>query len=123
MANLKLIAATFLKEVAFGNIDKAFSKYVSENFIHHNQYFEGSRDALIQAMKEDHQANPNTGFEVKKIYADGDTVITHSLVTKKTMQIVVVHISKFQNNKIIEMWDLGQEVEKDSLNELGLFWV
>jgi len=111
----------FLQKVAFGHIDVAFHTYVAQDFIHHNQYFEGSRDALIQAMKEDHQANPNTDFEVKKIYADGDTVITHSLVTKKTMQIVVVHISKFQNNKIIEMWDLGQEVEKDSPNELGLF--
>ena len=121
MSNLKLLAAAFLKEVALGNIDVAFSKHVAENFINHNQYFEGSRDALIQAMKEDHQANPNTDFEVKKIYADGDTVITHSLATKKTMQIVVVHISKFQNNQIIEMWDLGQVVSKDSPNKLGLF--
>ncbi|MEC7784832.1 MAG: ester cyclase [Bacteroidota bacterium] len=121
MEEYKTIASTFLKEVAFGNIDLAFKKYVAEDFMHHNQYFEGSRDALMQAMKEDHKTNPNLDFEIKKVYADGNTVITHSLVSKQTMQIAVVHISRFENNRIVELWDLGQIIEKDSPNKNGLF--
>ncbi|MEC8683328.1 MAG: ester cyclase [Bacteroidota bacterium] len=121
MEEYKTIATTFLKEVAFGNIDLAFKKYVAEDFIHHNQYFEGTRDALMQAMKEDHQANPNTDFEVKYCYQDGDTVIVHSLVTKEPMQIAVVHIARFDQDKIVELWDLGQVISDETPNENGLF--
>lgn len=111
----------FLQKVAFGHIDAAFNTYVSKDFIHHNQYFEGSRDALIQAMKEDHQSNPNTDFEVKYCYQDGDTVIAHSLVTKERMQIAVIHIAKFDQDKIVELWDLGQVISDETPNKNGLF--
>lgn len=52
---------------------------------------------------------------------DGNTVITHSLVTKQNQNIAVVHIFRFAGDKVVELWDLGQLIEKDSPNENGLF--
>jgi len=114
-------AIAFLKMAGSGEVQAAYSKFVSFSFIHHNQYFKGDRNSLLQAMEEAHVSSPNKFIEIKKVYADGDTVITHSLVVKKDMDIAVVHIFRFEGEKIVELWDLGQILDKDSPNKNGAF--
>lgn len=119
--NSKEIALSFLQLAGSGKVKEAFASYVTANFIHHNQYFEGSREALLAAMEDAHASSPNKSVEVKYSYVDGETVITHSLVTKEEMNIAVVHIFRFEKDKIAELWDLGQVIIKDSPNKYGLF--
>lgn len=117
----KEIAISFLKLAGTGHVQEAYKKFIDTDFIHHNQYFKGSREALLTAMEEAHQTSPNKSIEIKYCYEDDATVITHSHVIKQDMDIAVVHIFKFKNNKIIEAWDLGQPILKDSPNKHGLF--
>ncbi|WP_017729680.1 nuclear transport factor 2 family protein [Nafulsella turpanensis] len=117
----KEIATSFLQLAGGGKVQEAFANFIAQDFLHHNQYFKGSRQALAEAMEEDHQTSPNKSIDIKYTYADGDTVITHSLVTKEEMEIAVVHIFRFRADKIVELWDLGQPIVKDSPNENGLF--
>ena len=114
-------AKAFLQLAGMGRVEEAFENFVANDFIHHNQYFEGSGASLKEAMMEAHLASPNESIEVKYEYMDGDTVITHSLVVKKDMSIAVVHIFKFEGDKISELWDLGQIIDKNSPNQYGLF--
>ena len=104
-----------------GNVEEGFEKYVSKDFIHHNQYFKGDRESLKAAMQEAHQNSPNKLIEIKHSYIDGDTVITNSLVVKEDMDIAVIHIFRILNEEIVELWDIGQPISKDSPNENGLF--
>lgn len=117
----KEIAIAFLELAGLGQVSKAFEDYVSPSFIHHNQYFEGSRLALLNAMTEAHATSPNKLIEIKQCLMEGENVVTHSLVRKKDMDIAVVHIFRFENNKIAELWDLGQIMDKNSPNKHGLF--
>lgn len=117
----KTIAQSFLQLAGLGEVKKAFEKHVAPDFTHHNQYFKGNRSALLDAMEEAHKTSPNKAIEIKQCFLDGDNVVTHSLVTKMDMDIAVVHIFKFENNKIVELWDLGQIIDKNSPNENGLF--
>ncbi len=120
----KEIALSFLKMASSGDVRTAYDKYISSKFIHHNQHFKGDRDSLMLAMEEAHKTNPNKSIEVKYVYEDGATVITHSLVTRVNddlPSVAVVHIFKFENDRVIELWDLGQLVLKSSPNENGLF--
>lgn len=122
--NQKEIAMNFLKLAACGEVREAYEKYIAQDFIHHNQYFKGDRDSLMKAMEEASVKSPNKSIEIKKCYQDGDTVITHSLVQvqdKSRPSVAVVHISKIKDNKIVELWDLGQEIMKDSPNENSPF--
>ncbi|WP_207531931.1 nuclear transport factor 2 family protein [Desertivirga arenae] len=119
--DIKETAISFLKLAGTGKVKEAFDLYVASSFIHHNQYFEGTREALQKAMEEAHRNSPNRSIDIKHSYVDHNTVITHSLVVKHEMDIVVVHIFRFENNKIEELWDLGQAIEKNSPNENGLF--
>ncbi len=76
---------------------------------------------MQNTMQEAHETSPNKSIEIKQCIEEGDTVVTHSLVVKEDMEIAVVHIFRFENDQIAELWDLGQVIEKDTPNENGLF--
>lgn len=115
------IAVDFLKICALKSPKLAFEKYVDVNFKHHNQYFPGDRDSLMNAMIEADTNHPNRSFSIKHIFENDDKVAVHSHVVKDTMEIAVVHIMRFKNGKISEMWDVGQIMEKNSPNKNGMF--
>ncbi len=117
----KEIAASFLQMAGMGEVKEAYDRFVASEFIHHNQYFKGDRESLLVAMQEAHDTRPNQSITIIKTYEDGDTVITHSHVVKEDLEIAVVHTFRFVHNKIAELWDLGQVIDKDSPNENGLF--
>ena len=115
---------SFLEMAARGEVKTAYDRFIAPRFLHHNQYFKGDRASLMNAMEEGHKASPNKSLKVKQIFEDGDTVITHSLVTRKNageLPIAVVHFFRFKNKKIVELWDLGQELHKNSPNKNGAF--
>ena len=122
--NRKDAAVSFLKTAGMGNTDEAYAKYIAPGFLHHNQYFKGDRESLKQAMAQAHQASPNKLIDVKRVFEDGDFVITHSLVVRSNSSepdIAVVHIFRFEGDKVAELWDLAQLLSKDSPNENGAF--
>ncbi len=115
------IATSFLKMAGMGEVKEAFDQLVASEFIHHNQYFKGDRESLKTAMQDAHNTSPNQSITIKNTYVDGNTVITYSHVVKDDMEIAVVHIFRIEDEKIAELWDLGQIIDKDSPNENGLF--
>lgn len=119
----KNAAVSFLEMASSGKVDEAYSKFVGNGFKHHNPYFEGSAAALKAGMKENALQNPNKVFEVKRVIAEGEFVVTHSLVKQKSNDLgaAVVHIFRFENGKIVELWDLGQPVAEKSPNQYGMF--
>jgi predicted SnoaL-like aldol condensation-catalyzing enzyme len=54
---------------------------------------------------------------------DGNLVAYHSFIqqTLSDTGFAVVHILKFSDNKIIEMWDMHQPIPEIMLNENGMF--
>ena len=120
--SLKEISKDFLTLCAFGNPREAFKLYVSKNFQHHNAYFKGDADSLMTAMEESGKGNSNKIFEVKQIIQDNDLIALHSYIkTDTNTEIAVVHILKFSDKKIIEMWDIIQPFPEKMTNENGMF--
>lgn len=117
----KEIAVDFLRLASSGNPREAFKRYVAPHFIHHNVYFKGDRESLMVAMEESHQASPNKVFEIQRALEDGNLVAVHSRVVQEFWEGAVMHIFRFENNEIVELWDFGQELPKDSINQNGMF--
>ena len=116
-------AISFLKLAASGKVREAYEKLVHPQFIHHNAYFKGDRESLLTAMEEASVNTPNKSIEVIRALEDGDMVATHSRVKRadpNAPDIAVVHIFRFEDNKIIEEWEAGMEVPEDSPNENGV---
>lgn len=119
--NRKQMAMDFLKLAGTGKVQEAYDRFIATDFIHHNQYFKGDRQSLLTAMEEAHQSSPNKIVAPKFAIEEGDKVMTYSHVAKDEMDIVVCHIFRFKGDKVVELWDVGQVIDKNSPNENGAF--
>ncbi len=117
------IATEFLRMCARGEVREAYDRYVAPNFVHHNAWFPGDRDSLLRAMEESAAVEPNKSFEPKQVIDGGDrvAVLSHLVRADAATEYAVVHIARFEGGKIVELWDLGQEIPKDSPNARGMF--
>jgi predicted SnoaL-like aldol condensation-catalyzing enzyme len=121
-ANNKDVAISFLTDAATGKLDEAYA-LVSPAFRHHNAYFPGDAESLKAGMADAHKQFPHTKIDVHRTIAEGDLVAVHSRVQHAPDRpaIAVVHMFRFEDGKIVELWDVGMEVPKDSPNENGAF--
>jgi predicted SnoaL-like aldol condensation-catalyzing enzyme len=121
--NLKEAAMDFLRLASSGNVRKAYELYVAQDFKHHNPYFKGDRESLMKGMEDSSKSNPNKEFKMLRALQDGDLVAVHSRVlqTSSNSPISVVHIFRFAENRIVELWDNIMPEPKEMINENGLF--
>lgn len=119
----KETAVAFLQKVATRDVREAYHHYIGPDFSHHNPFFRGDANSLMVAMEENAAKNPNKTLEVKHVIQDGAVVAVHSHVKQNLddLGVAVVHIFRFHNEKIVELWDLGQPIPEDSPNENGMF--
>ena len=118
----KEIALQFLQRAAFGSVEEAFNM-VTADFRHHNPYFEAGSLALKTAMAENAIKHPDKRLEVLRSLEDGDLVAIHSRIRmqRELPGHSVVHILRFEGDKIAEFWDIGQEIPPDTPNADGMF--
>lgn len=119
----KDMAVLFLQMVSSGKVREAYSKFVGPGFRHHNPFFEGSAESLMTGMEENARQNPNKVLAVKRAIGEGAFVAIHSHVRQNPEDRggSVVHIFRFENGRIVELWDVGQPVPEDSPNQYGMF--
>lgn len=116
-------AVSFLQLASSGKVFEAYEKYIGDGFCHHNPFFEGSAESLQAGMEENAKQNPNKIFSILRTVSEGDFVVTHSHVQQSPEHrgAVVVHIFRFENGRIVELWDVGQPVPESSPNPNGMF--
>jgi len=119
----KEIALKFDSLIASGQIRDAFEKYVSPTFRHHNPYFKGDRESLLLGLEKNAGQFAHKIYEVQRVLEDGDLVAVHSRLKPKPdwPAMAIVHIFRFDDDKIVEEWDLSQQIPGDAPNENGLF--
>lgn len=122
--NNKDTAVTFLNMIMDGRIREAFSKFVGERFEHHNPYFDGSARALMQGMEANEQQNPEKTLKIKRVITEDEFVVIHSHLHRSPsdeLGVAIVYIFRFEDGKIVELWDIGQPVPENLVNENGMF--
>lgn len=119
----KQLATDFLRMCAAGKAREAFKAHIGPGFRHHNPYFRGDPDTLSKAMDDNAAQFPDKVFEIQRALEDGDLVAVHSRVRMKPgdADIAVVHILRFDKERVAELWDVAVAVPKDSPNENGMF--
>lgn len=119
----KQAAVEFLQLVVAGRIDDAYQKHIDLQGKHHNPFYPEGFSVLKKAMIENHVNFPNKRLTIKNVLGDGDLVAVHSHIVLRPGEkgIAVVHIFRFHEDKIVEIWDIGQPVPPDSPNMDGSF--
>jgi predicted SnoaL-like aldol condensation-catalyzing enzyme len=122
-SNRKQAAISFLKLAASGNVSEAYDNFISPTFRHHNPHFAGDAESLKKGMAEAAAKFPDTTLEVQHIFEEGELVAVHSRVQhgSREPEISVVHIFRFEGDRIAELWDVGQVAPADSPNKYGMF--
>ncbi len=120
---LKEAAVRFLKLVVAGRIEEAYRDHVDMEGKHHNPFFQAGFPALKKAMIENHVQFPDKSLTVSHALGDGDMVAVHSHLRLRAGDpgMTVVHLFRFQGEKIVELWDCGQQLPADSPNSDGAF--
>lgn len=123
MAGNKEAAVSFLKLAAAGRARDAFAAHASPGFRHHNPWFPGDAESLATGMDENARRFPDKRLDVLRAIEEGDLVAVHSKVrhSRDDRGFGLVHIFRFEGGRIVEAWDLAQEVPADSPNANGMF--
>jgi predicted SnoaL-like aldol condensation-catalyzing enzyme len=120
---LKEAAVAFLQMTAAGQVEQAFERYAGPDFRHHNPYFPGDAASIKAGMLENAGRFPQMSFEVQRAIAEGTLVAVHS---RARMQpggpaIAIVHVLRFEGERIAELWDIGQAEPDPMPNQYGMF--
>ncbi|WP_026182572.1 nuclear transport factor 2 family protein [Leeia oryzae] len=117
------IAIEFLHMVAAGQVNTAYARHVAVDFRHHNPFFQGDAASLANGMQENANAFPHKQLQVQQTMAEGEQVmvLSHVMLQPDTPGLALVHIFRFQGDKIIELWDIGQPIPAEMINENGMF--
>lgn len=123
MATRKDAAVSFLDLAASGRVREAYAKHVSKGFRHHNPFFAGDAEALMTGMEENARQNPEKRLRILRALEDGDLVAVHAHVQQKPGDrgAALIHVFRFEGDRIAELWDVGQPVPDQSANVNGMF--
>ncbi|MBL4938529.1 hypothetical protein JK636_22760 [Clostridium sp. YIM B02515] len=119
---LKGIAKAFLQGIVTDKVRDVYDLYTLPNFKHHNGFYSGDRESLLEGMVDSNTVFPNKKLTIKLAVAEPPyvTLLSHVQITEDK-EVAVVHLYRFEGEKIAEMWDISQEVPENSPNENSMF--
>jgi predicted SnoaL-like aldol condensation-catalyzing enzyme len=93
---------------AFNKRDFAtLERHFASQYIQHNPFIPGSRDGLRKYVE---QLAPDRRYEAGMAIAEGDLVMIHGRYAGgPTKTLVAVDIFRFENDCVVEHWDVLQE--------------
>jgi predicted SnoaL-like aldol condensation-catalyzing enzyme len=99
----------------------AIDRYWGEPYVQHNPLYPDGREQLRAVIKSLIEAGIATNAEVKRVVAEGDLVWLHAKSFFFGKELATVEIFRVENGKIVEHWDVIQEVPKESANTNTMF--
>lgn len=113
---------TFYQKLIGDKDLSAIDQYLSPNYITHNPQMENGREALKNAFNKDFSNAPKIKVDFRNVAADGNFVFLHMKLQNPAGKYeAVADIFKVENNKIVEMWDVIQEIPEKAANLHPMF--
>lgn len=116
-------AIDFLRLASSGHVEEAYRNYISADFRHHNPYFQGDAATLKAAMVENVRQFPDKSIDIYHALEEGPLVAVHACVHFKPgdLGVATIHLFRFEGDRIVELWDVGQAMPEESPNQYGMF--
>jgi predicted SnoaL-like aldol condensation-catalyzing enzyme len=123
-ADNKTLVTAFLRMLFQDkNVDKALQTYVDKNLIQHDPYLPDGSAAMADFYGPYLEQHPQANLEIKRTIAEGDLVVVHSLFKESPEDTgqAIVDIFRVQNGKIVEHWDVSQDIPDNPANRNTMF--
>jgi len=103
--------------------EEAAAKYLDSNYRQHNPRAADGAEPFINFVKYFVQTFPDFHLDLKRMIADGDLVVTHSHLTRHAGDRgqAVVDIFRLEDGKIVEHWDVIQDIPETAANNNPMF--
>ena len=121
-ANKKTVVAFYEKAINQKDFDAA-SKHLGARYIQHNPVAADGPEGLKGFIGFLRDKFPNSRSEIKRVFAEGDHVIVHVHAVREpgTRGRAIIDIFRLENGKIVEHWDVAQDVPEKAANSNGMF--
>jgi predicted SnoaL-like aldol condensation-catalyzing enzyme len=102
---------------------EAASKFLGPRYVQHNPRAADGPEGLKAFLAFLREKFPDYHSEIKRVFADGDYVIVHvhNVPTPGSRGNAIIDIFKLENGKIVEHWDVRQEIPEQSANSNTMF--
>ena len=103
---------------------EAVERYVGADYRQHNPGAGDGAAPFIEFVRGFAQAYPSLRFNFKRVLAEGDLVVTHSHLVREPGDrgVAVMDIFRLDGNgKIVEHWDVLQDVPEQAANDNTMF--
>jgi predicted SnoaL-like aldol condensation-catalyzing enzyme len=121
-ANKKNVVEFYDKAINQKDFEAA-SKYLGSRYTQHNPTAPDGPEGLKGFLAFLKSKFPQSHSDIKRVFAEGDYVILHVHAVREpgTRGRAIIDIFKLENGKIVEHWDVAQDVPEKAANANGMF--
>jgi len=103
--------------------EEAVAKFMGPYYRQHNPGAGDGPGPFIAFVKEFVRAFPTLHFNFKRLIAEGDLVVVHSHLVrhKDDKGVAVMDIFRLENGRVVEHWDVLQDVPEKAANSNTMF--
>jgi predicted SnoaL-like aldol condensation-catalyzing enzyme len=103
--------------------EEAVEKYLGPYYRQHNPQAGDGAEPFIGFVKYYTQTYPDLHMEIKRLIAEGDLVVVHNHHTRYPGDrgVAVIDIFRLEDGKIVEHWDVLQDVPESAANNNTMF--
>jgi predicted SnoaL-like aldol condensation-catalyzing enzyme len=119
----KHVVVDYYQTAFDGNPEKAVADHFGDRYIQHNPEAADGPEAFIGFVKWLRSEYPRLTLEIKRVIAEGDLVATHShlILEPGKPGRALADFFRLENGKVVEHWDVVQDVPSKSANPNGMF--
>ncbi|MDJ1372668.1 nuclear transport factor 2 family protein [Gulosibacter molinativorax] len=119
----KQIVVDFYQTAFDGDPAKAVADHIGDRYIQHNPQAPDGPEAFIGFVEWLRGDNPELQLNIKRVMAEGDLVFTHSQLVLRAGEPgrALADIFRLENGKVVEHWDVIQDVPAEAANDNGMF--
>ena len=102
---------------------EAAARHLGPRYTQHNPVAADGPEGLKAFIQFLRDKFPNARSEIKRVFAEGDYVIVHVHAIREpgTRGRAIIDIFKLENGKLVEHWDVAQDVPEKAANANGMF--
>ncbi|WP_246842837.1 nuclear transport factor 2 family protein [Allokutzneria sp. NRRL B-24872] len=103
--------------------EEAAAVHLHPDYVQHNPHAPSGATASGRFLRDFVDQFPLLRLAFKRVLADGDYVIVHGhmRLTPESRGSAIVDIVRFEGDRIIEHWDVVQDIPEHSANDNTMF--
>ncbi|NNP70741.1 ester cyclase [Acinetobacter sp. Ac_5812] len=120
----KKIVTDFYEGVFLKHQVKQYAdRYIGDQYIQHNPNVPDGKAPFVNFFSQKFSTNPQAKNVIKKAIAEGDLVVLHVHSTENDSDRgrAIIDIFRVKNGKIVEHWDVIQNIPEKSQNSNSMF--